>query len=110
MKKIIWVVVVFLVFGLILLLGQKQEVSGDYIACLKDAGVVIYGTKTCPACTALAESMGGYDVIAPIYVECWDEEERCALEMKTNYVPEIQINGEVYQGNRDMLGQEVGCK
>ncbi len=70
------------------------------VDCLKDNGVTMYGNKSCPACASLAESFGGYNVIDSIYVECTEERERCDKEKETNYVPEVQIEGEVYSGNR----------
>lgn len=88
---------------------RKEPLNRDYITCLQEAGVVIYGSDTCPACAGLVESLGGIDVVKPIYVECHKEMERCMEEMKSNYVPEIQINGELFEGDRSLLGQEVNC-
>ncbi len=95
----------------------KEIISGDntingFVQCLADAGMVIYGSRTCPACRQLAESFGGYDAISLIYVECSEEWERCSQEMKTNYVPEIQIKGVLYNGSRDLnaLAEKTGCK
>ncbi len=94
--------------------GQENRSDSDYdelVACLAEAGVVIYGSVTCPFCTQLAESLGGYDMIDPIYVECPDDPERCEAEMYGRGVPEIQIEGELYQGSRDPadLAEAVGC-
>lgn len=91
---------------------EAPQSSEDFIQCLADAGMVVYGSRTCPACTQFAESFGGYDKIAPFYVECTVDSERCAEEMQTNYVPEIQINGVVYEGGRshEVLAQVTGCK
>ncbi len=79
--------------------------------CLKKEGVVIYGSKTCPACAQLVNTFGGYDVIAPIYVECMEDGARCSAEQETGYVPEIQIKGELYKGGRspEAIANEVGC-
>ncbi len=94
----------------------KEHVSEDQmkelVSCLDEAGVVIYGSVTCPFCEQLANSFGGYDVISSIYVECTEESERCDEEMIGRGVPEIQIKGEIYQGSRDPLdiGREVGCE
>lgn len=90
----------------------KQDSEKPLIQCLADAGVVIYGSRTCPACAQLAESFGGYDKIALIYVECSKERERCSSEMQTNYVPEIQIQGKLYNGprNPDNIAEAVSCK
>ena len=87
-----------------------------FISCLAENDLVIYGVKTCPACQELVESLGGYDIVDPIYVECSEqgtveEQKQCKENKETNYVPEIQINGELYEGSRDpeALGEEVGC-
>ncbi len=89
--------------------GNNNE---ELINCLAENGVVIYGTKWCPACERLINSFGGYDLASPIYVECTEEEERCAEEQKTGFVPEIQIDGELYEGGRDLqsLSEKVGCQ
>ncbi len=81
------------------------------IDCLKEKEVVVYGSKTCPACTQLVSEFGGYDVISPIYVECMEERDRCTEEKQTGYVPEIQIKGELYKGGRspEVIASEVGC-
>ncbi len=91
---------------------EGSEIGFDLIDCLAEAGVVIYGSVTCPFCTQLAESLGGYDAIDPIYVECPDDPERCEAEMYGRGVPEIQIEGEFYQGSRDPvdLAEAVGCE
>ena len=84
----------------------------EFNNCLADNGVVIYGSAWCPACNALVETLGGYEKVEPIYVECTEEEQRCTEETKTNYVPEIQINGEVYEGPRSLedFSQLTGCE
>ncbi len=96
-------------------LNGNDDMS-NLIDCLAENDLVIYGTSWCPACTQLVDSFGGYDAIDPIYVECAEgteeEAERCAEETKTEYVPEIQIAGELYEGPNDprSLAQEVGCE
>ncbi|MGM0629469.1 MAG: peptidoglycan-binding protein, partial [Patescibacteria group bacterium] len=75
--------------------GNEEEKA--FIECLKEAEVVIYGTPTCPFCDQLVESFGGYDAVSPIYVNCQESFDRCKDEMQTSGVPEIQINGELYQ-------------
>lgn len=79
----------------------ETETINGLVQCLSDAGMVIYGSRTCPYCNQLVESLGGYETAGLIYVECSQERERCSQEMQTNYVPEIQINGVLYSGSRD---------
>ena len=91
---------------------KKETEPNELVQCLADAGVVIYGSATCPACAQLVASLGGYDAIEPIYVECTKEGQRCQREMQTNYVPEIQIKGALYNGSRapEALADETGCE
>ncbi len=107
---LIFVVGFFLVF-------QEEEKEEDFIQCLADAGVVIYGSTTCPACSRLEQEYGGYEVIKPIYLDCSgrsseEEEERCRTEMQTTFVPEIQIGGELFEewGSPETLAEETGCE
>jgi hypothetical protein len=90
----------------------KDEEMGALVDCLAEKGVVIYGSRTCPACANLAEGFGGYNVIESIYVECMDEGERCSAEKTTGYVPEIQVEGELYAGSfyPENLAVAVGCR
>ncbi len=88
----------------------------EVIECLAGSGVVVYGSQTCPACYNLEQDFGGYETIKPIYLDCSglgedEETQRCMQEMQTDYVPEIQINGELYNGPRTLedLAREVGC-
>ena len=94
--------------------NNQQNINSlkDFNECLADNGMLIYGSSWCPACNALVETLGGYEKVKPIYVECTEEEQRCTEETKTSYVPEIQINGEVYEGPRTLeaLSQLTGCK
>ena len=86
--------------------------TGELISCLEEKGVVIYGGAYCPFCAQLAESLGGYDAIEAIYVECTEKGERCNEEMQTDLVPEIQIKGELYEGgiSPEEIAQAVGCE
>ena len=90
---------------------EEEKTINDFIQCLKEKGVVIYGSEWCPHCKNLAESLGGYDVVDPIYVECTVEKERCSNEMIGRGVPEIQIDGVMYGGSRDpeKIAEETGC-
>ena len=90
---------------------ETDKEMDEQISCLKDEGVVIYGAEWCPYCTELAESFGGYDVVDPIWVECTEEQQRCEEEMIDSGVPEIQIEGEKYEGQRnpEAIGEAAGC-
>lgn len=95
-------------------LGQEDLVlpSDEFIQCLVDSGMVVYASKTCPACSALADSFGGYDAVEELFVLCGDDWETCEAEMQTNYVPEVQYNGEVFEAGRSMEDFAVltGCE
>lgn len=90
----------------------------ELVDCLAEEGLVIYGARWCPACNRLIEPFGGYEIVDPIYVECSEshgtkqEVERCHRETKTEYVPEIQINGELYEGSNfpQDFARELGCE
>jgi hypothetical protein len=74
--------------------------SREFIQCLVDSGMVVYASETCPACSNLADQFGGYEAVEGLFVLCGDQGDRCSDEMQTNYVPEIQINGILFEGNR----------
>ena len=84
----------------------------EFNECLAEKGVVIYGSDWCPACRALVETLGGHEATKPIYIECIQNQEICDENRKTGYIPEIQINGELYQGQRTIqaLAQATGCE
>jgi len=91
-------------------MGESETIS--LIDCLEEEGMTIYGSKTCPACTMLADSLGGYEAIDPIYVECTDDWDRCEENKETGFVPEIHIEDELYEGGRspEELAEAVGCE
>lgn len=93
---------------------QSSDITDmdELVSCLKTAGVVIYGSVTCPFCKQLVDSFGGYDVVDAIYVECSVYPDRCTNELIGRGVPEIQIEGEMYQGSRkpEEIGSAVGCE
>ncbi len=91
---------------------EEEEKPITFIQCLADEGVVIYGMRGCPACEQLARNFGGYDAINLIYVECREEQKRCSDEMKTRYVPEIQIMGNLFEEGRTPqdLSWATGCE
>ncbi len=103
-------------FALILFFGVFAKDNGqtgnsnNLVSCLAEAGMVIYGSRTCPACTALANSFGGYEEIEEIYIECTEDEALCAQEGITGY-PTTKINGQAYNGARTLEGiaQATGC-
>jgi len=91
---------------------QTELPSDEFIQCLVDSGMVVYASKTCPACTSLANEFGGYDAAGELFVLCGDDWEKCDENMQTNYVPEIQYNGELFEGGRSMqaFSDLTGCE
>jgi len=83
----------------------------EFNDCISENGIVIYGMEWCPACSQLVEMLGGYGVVDSVYVECTEEQQRCAEETQTGYVPEVQLNGEIYEGSRNFQGfsEATGC-
>jgi glutaredoxin len=120
-KTIITLIVVFavIVVALALIGGQNpsSEEMSSLIDCFNDNDLVIYGASTCPACKQLVSSLGGKESVESIYVECTasgskEDQKKCQENAKTGYVPEIQIDGEVYEGSRDpaSLAGQVNCE
>jgi len=110
---IIFLGIILLGIGVWLFLNREKSILSDqFVQCLVDRGMVVYASKTCPACNQFAQELGGYNKVESLFVECSENQERCANEMKTRFVPEIQINGEVYQGPRDIesLSRITGCE
>ncbi len=99
-------------------LGEQEDLpddelpSAEFIDCLADSGMVVYASRTCPACTDLANSFGGYDAVENLFVECSEQPEVCQEYAKTGYVPEIQFEGEVFEGGRSMedFAALTGCE
>ncbi len=94
--------------------NREAVVTDDFIKCLEEEGVVIYGRSTCPVCVELVQEYGGKEAIDPIYVDCDDGEEhdRCDQEIKTGYVPEIHVEGVIFEewGTPENLARETGCE
>ena len=88
-----------------------ENEATDFIDCLDDGGVTVYGAEWCPACRQLADSLGGYELVDPIWVECTVEGERCDEEMEGTGVPEVHINGHYETGviPPETLAEEAGC-
>ena len=114
-RKILIIIILFLLISFFVL-NKKQEKQDlnqmeEFIQCLAKENVVIYGSQYCPACSALVDQFKGYD-IKLIYVECNEEQEKCAKETQTDFVPEIQINKQNYSGLKKIenIGQAVNCQ
>ncbi|MFW6220800.1 MAG: glutaredoxin domain-containing protein [Nanoarchaeota archaeon] len=105
--------------------SQEQDVISDESAsevnleglyefnqCLAENGIVIYGSSTCPYCGQLVELLGGSDAVKPVYVECTQNQQKCMDEMLGRGVPEIQLDGELYEGQRtiDDLAKATNCQ
>lgn len=85
---------------------------GEFSECLADAGVKIYGANWCGWTKRwVVDTLGGFDVAAPVYIECTESEELCASEGVRGY-PTTKINGVVYTGDRtlDAISAETGCE
>ncbi len=91
---------------------ELEKVSADFVDCLKEKGVTIYTSETCPACKDLVKKYGGYDILSPIAVNCNKEQERCTNEMLEDFVPSVVINGKSFQelGTPENLARETGCE
>ena len=108
--------------GVITQPSQTQQTSEEYseedlekisvfIDCLAKKGVKIYGANWCGWTKKLVvQTLGGFDIAAPIYVECTENEELCSSEEVSGY-PTIKINQELYKGARTFEGfaESTGC-
>lgn len=82
------------------------------IDCLADKGVKIYGANWCEYTKKfVVETIGGFGIAAPIYVECTENEAECSDAGVKGY-PTTKINGRHYNGERTLQGlaQATGCK
>ncbi|MBA7650082.1 hypothetical protein ES703_57883 [subsurface metagenome] len=90
---------------------EDLEKISTFIDCLAEKDVKIYGANWCGWTEKLViETLGGFDVAAPIYVECTEETELCSSEDVEGY-PTIKIDGELYEGSRTFEGfaEATGC-
>ncbi len=85
--------------------------SDNFISCLYENEVVIYGTPTCPYCLQLIAEYDAYEDFEKIYVNCNEDMERCSNEMLTDGVPEVQIAGKLLQewASPEVLTQKTNC-
>lgn len=90
----------------------KVDTMDIFVRCLIDKGMVVYTSRTCPACSSFAQQFGGDEKVEGLFVECNREWERCAEEMKTGFVPEIQISGKLYEGSKSLksLAMATSCE
>jgi len=111
-KTAILVLVVLLFFTALFYSSPSLNNDEDFVQCLVDSDLVIYVSDTCPACTDLVNELGGYDTVEGLLVNCNEQPERCENEKQTDFVPEIQYRGEIYEGGRSMndLADLTGCE
>lgn len=91
---------------------QDLEKISQFVDCLSTKGVKIYGANWCGWTKKLVvDTLGGFDIAAPIYVECTEQELICEQEEIKGF-PTIKINGEVYEGQRTFegLAEATGCE
>jgi len=89
----------------------SPEELTKFIACLKKADFVIYGANWCGWTKKLVETLGGWDMVKPIYVECTKNEELCKEKEIQGY-PTILIKDKEYEGARSLeqFGAATGCE
>ena len=109
---LITVILIFLIFGDFWEESEKIDLK-NFNECLFENGMRIYGMQWCPSCNQLVEMLGGSEKAGSLYIECSEpvNQRRCELEMITGSVPEIQVNEEVYYGERSLEGfaNVTGC-
>jgi len=83
---------------------EDLEKIKPFINCLAEKGVKVYGANWCGWTKKLVvNTLGGFDIAEPIYIECTENEDLCASEGVTGY-PTIKINNELYDGERTLEG------
>ncbi len=89
---------------------NTQELTDEEISevisfnkCLASKGIIVYGANWCGYTKNLVQSLGGFDLIEPIYVECTQEEELCNKNKITGY-PTVTLNGVVINPDRSFEG------
>lgn len=90
---------------------EDLEKISAFVDCLAEKDVKIYGANWCGWTEKfVVETLGGFDIAAPVYVECTENEELCAQEGIEGY-PTTKINGELYTGPRTFegLSEATGC-
>jgi hypothetical protein len=82
----------------------------EFNTCLADNGMVIYGANWCGYTSQVVELLGGFNAIAPVYIECTENQALCAEEGIQGY-PTLRLNGGAYQGARTLkdFSQATGC-
>lgn len=92
------------------LTAEQQEEILSFNSCLAEKGIVVYGANWCGYTKALVENLGGFNLISPVYVECTENEELCAMEQISGY-PTIKLNGEKINIDRTFSGfaGATGC-
>lgn len=88
----------------------------QFIECLAQKGVAIYGSSTCPACKNLLSYFKDFGSLDSIYFDCSSSNakirQKCSENMQTEYVPETQINGVLIKERvtPEILSEKTGCK
>ena len=80
--------------------------------CLAENGLKIYGADWCGFCRQVVETLGGYEAVEAVYVECTEPQNEaiCSEKVDRGY-PTIRLNGEIYSGARTLeaFSEATGC-
>jgi len=90
---------------------DRPENFDEFINCLSEHEMLIYGADWCGYTNQLVDLLGGFEMIDQIYVECTQEEDLCREAQITGY-PTIRFSGEDYNGPRTLegLAEVTGCQ
>ncbi len=115
MKKIIWIVLFFVIsaVALVFIFWPKEQVEGKYDSfaqCLTDNGVVMYGAYWCPHCQNEKKAFGESFRLVN-YVECTQETDKCLAEKINGYPTWIFNDGRRFEGEMGLekLSEASGC-
>lgn len=102
--------------GMFFFLGEQEKYEPselkEFNDCLYENGMVIYGMEWCPLSNNLVNTLGGEEAVERIYVDCGKpKNQHCERQVKTGSLPEIQIDGELYRGEKSLEGfaEATGC-
>ncbi len=89
----------------------SPEELNDFVNCLKEKGMVIYGADWCPYTVQLIDLLGGKEAVGSMYIDCEEQQELCQEKGIMGY-PTILINDNKYKKERTLsdFAEITGCE